>query len=441
MDERYLAHNLHWVDPGAFYVTDPHLIQLRDLRFVHPMDWWRDIDWTEPGIYILTGGRQIGKSTSTKLLIRHFLEENRITPKSMFYLPCDQIDDHHHLARTVRSFLDGLDGGGFLLVLDEVTFVRGWDRGIKALADEGCFRKGFCILTGSDTVILKEAGARFPGRRGKAVRTDFHIQPLSFRQYVGLTAPQLLEGGEAGIAAIFEAFDLYLICGGYLRAINDLHAIGSLPEATRLTFEQWIRGDFQKRGKQSRYLEEVLAVLYKTSTSQVTFSRLSEKTTGMSKDTFIDYCQMLERMDVTLTLEAFNPNTLQGFPKKARKIHFADPFIAGVVGAWLKRERHIDVILEESARVESVVASNLGRFFPVYYMKAEGEIDIVAVQDREYIPIEIKWKTRLRDRDIRQVKKYPNAVILTMREQRGEIEGIPAIPLPEYLLSAGIGDK
>ena len=53
----------------------------------------------------------------------------------------------------------------FLLIIDEVTFVKDWDRVIKALADEGLFEHGLCILTGSDCLILKEAAQRFPGRR------------------------------------------------------------------------------------------------------------------------------------------------------------------------------------------------------------------------------------------------------------------------------------
>ena len=86
----------------------------------------------------------------------------------MLYLPCDEIFDARELGETIRSFLETVPSGPFLLIVDEVTFVKNWDRVIKALADEGVFRRGICLLTGSDTVILKEAAMRFPGRRGKA---------------------------------------------------------------------------------------------------------------------------------------------------------------------------------------------------------------------------------------------------------------------------------
>ena len=91
-----------------------------------------------------------------------------------------------------------------MLILDEITFVREWNRGIKALADEGHFRKGFCILTGSDTVVLNEASACFPGRRGNASKVDFHIFPLTFKEYVQLTDPDLIIDSENKIEKLFR---------------------------------------------------------------------------------------------------------------------------------------------------------------------------------------------------------------------------------------------
>jgi predicted AAA+ superfamily ATPase len=435
MKEEYQIHNQYWSDPEAFLRQDPHLSQLEKLKFVHPLDWWRDIQWDQPGIYILTGGRQIGKSTSTKLLIQHAINEKIFSCENMFYFPCDQIDEHHQLSRVIRSFLEGVSKKEFLLVLDEITFVRDWDRAIKALADEGHFRTGFCILTGSDSVILKQAGYRFPGRRGEADRPDFELHPLDFHQFVELTQPALLDQPDLQIEKLFSAFDRYLICGGYLKAINEFWAKGELSQATTLTYEQWIKGDFSKRGKKTRYLEEVLTVLYQTASSQVTYTRLAQKTAGMSSDTLIDYCQMLLRMGIICILEAFDQNTLKGHLKKARKIHFADPFIAEVVGRWLERERYIDQKLAQPAIVESVVAANLSRHFPAYYIKAAGEIDLVVVKDRSFRPIEVKWGNQIRPRDFNQVKKYPNSVILTKQLQATNLEGVATMPLPLFLLS------
>src|SRR3989339_11139 len=182
--------NLFWKSEENFQNNDPHLSQLKDLPMVHPMDWWKKIDFNSSGICILTGGRQIGKSTSLKLMIRHVLSKKLFTPSQIFYLTCDMIFDPQHLMRTIKSFLDlSLDENKpFLLLLDEVTFVPSWDRVVKALADEGIFRRGLCVLTGSDTVILKQASSSFPGRRGKSDIVDFHVRPLSFAEHVRLVA-------------------------------------------------------------------------------------------------------------------------------------------------------------------------------------------------------------------------------------------------------------
>lgn len=436
MIEEYLSHNRFWDDPSRFDELDPHLSLLKGLKFIHPFDWWKEIDWKEPGIYILTGGRQIGKSTSTKLLIKYLIEKKQFSPRNIFYLPCDQVDDHHHLTRVIRSFLEERTKGTepFLLIADEVTFVTGWDRGIKALADEGLFRRGFCILTGSDTLILKEAAVRFPGRRGDATKTDFHLYPLTFREYIHLVKASLLVKSENQIDKLFEYFENYQICGGFLRAINELHSLDKVKDATYSTFEQWIKGDIEKRGKKINNLEEILSVLFQTLTTQVTYSALCTKTGHVSKDTLIDYCNLLERMDILNISEAFDQNKLRGFPKKARKFYFSDPFIIDVIERWLTRERLINRRLDKSSKVESIVASNCRRHLPVYYIKAEGEVDVVLITGRRFTPIEIKWSLQLKERDIKQVSKYKNALILTKQLESGEIKGIRTIPLPLFLV-------
>ncbi len=436
MQEEYLRHNLFIKGMEDFESSDPHLGPLRELAFVHPLDWWRAVDWHVPGIYMLTGGRQIGKTTSVKLLIRHLLRGHRYSAHQVFYLPCDQVDDDQHLARILRLFLDGLrkPGERFLIAIDEVTFVRNWDRAIKALADEGVFRQGVCLVTGSDSIVLKEAASRFPGRRGTADVTDFHLYPLTFPDYVLLTDPPLAKEPERRVEKLFEAFERYNRCGGYLRAINDLHATGDIKPATFMTFEQWIRGDVERRGKDAEVLKGVLKTMYETSGSQVTYSSLTNRLGQIVTETFINYVALLMRLDILFELQAFDQNTRLGFPRKARKIHFFDPFILDTIERWLARERILAPRDTASLKAESIVASHYFRCQPTYYLKAAGEIDVVVVTGRAFVTLEVKWSEQLRNQDLKQLAKYKHSAVLTRNFSEGSINSLPTIPLPLFLM-------
>ncbi len=435
MRDIFASHNLFLKNLDEFCAEDPHLATLKDLKFVHPLDWWRAIHWDIPGIYILTGGRQIGKSTSCKLLIKHLLEKKLFQPKHIFYLPCDQVDDYHHLFRIIELFVEGLiQGEKFVIIVDEVTFVKEWDRAIKALADEGIFRNAFCLLTGSDSVILKEAASRFPGRRGNADVIDFCLHPLNFSDFVKLTNPPLLEIPEKNVSGLFDSFEIYQNCGGYLRAINDIYLTGAVRKATYLTFEQWIRGDFERRNKSLTTLLNVLGILYETTGTQVTYSALTQKMGHVVKETFMDYANLLERMGIIFALQAFDQNTKLGFPKKAKKIHFADPFIMDTVGQWLISERYLKEKKTVSIKVEAIVASNYQRTAPTYYLKAEGEIDVVVVVPNDFVPLEVKWTNQLRPQDLKQLSKYNQSCILAKTMTTGRIDKISVVPLPLFLV-------
>jgi predicted AAA+ superfamily ATPase len=436
MIEQYHIHNLHLEGLERFENNDPQLARLKDLKFRHPMDWWCGIDWNSPGIFILTGGRQIGKTTSTKLLMLDRLKKGVFAPEAIFYLPCDELADREHLSRVVRSFLEGLkSGSGFLLIIDEVTFVREWARTVKALADEGWFKTGFCVITGSDSDLLKEAMNSFPGRRGGAAKGDFHLSPLDFPEYLNLVAGSPAGAPGPEIESLYAHFSQFLACGGYLKAINDLHMFGEVRASTYATFEQWIRGDFLKRGKSERTLLELLQTLLETGSSQVSYSRLTERTGTVTKETVIDYCGLLERMDLIFELESWDQNKKRGSPKKARKFHFSDPFIRRTVTGWLARESMIGPAIDEGASVESCVAAQYRRFAPAYYLKADSEIDLLLLLEGGAAAIEVKWTDRIRHADLRQLKKMDRAVILSKTRQSGFVEGIKIHPLPAFLAS------
>ena len=316
-----------------------------------------------------------------------------------------------------------------MLIIDEVTFVKDWDRAIKAIADEGYFTRGLCLLTGSDTLILKEAAMRFLGRRGNASQIDFHIYPLMFSDYVDLVH----SGKSPDIKQLAYYFNDYLQCGGYLRAINDLGEHNKILPATVLTYEQWICGDFLRHHKKEETLLMILHTLLVTSVSQISYSKLTQKVGLIAKDTLIDYCHLLERMDILIHLQAFDQNKKQGFPRKDRKFHFFDPFIYRTVLNWLKKEGYLNDIQIEAALVEACVASHCCRFGKVFYFKGQGEIDVIWLLRKKINAIEVKWSENIKPADLKMLKQFKNSMVLTKLLVKGEYNEIASQPIVQFL--------
>jgi hypothetical protein len=429
MIDRYSVHNQFNESVNAFSERDPHLIRLAQLRYRYVPQWWVGLNFDKTGIYILTGGRQVGKSTSCKLLIKQCLENGLYKPNNIWYLPCDEIFDAKELSQALRAFLQNHLDEKFLLVIDEITYVPHWERVIKALADEGYFEHGICLITGSDSLILKEAAMSFPGRRGKAAKMDFHFYPLSFREYVLLLEPD----GEPSNGVLQKYFQQYLHCGGYLKGINDLAQSNEVLPSTFHTYQQWIRGDVMKQGKNEKSLLAILQALVTIGVSPISYSSLTQKIGLISKETCIDYCRLLERMDVLIELQAYDQNKKQGFPRKDRKFHFADPFIYRAVRGWLQEEKMMTANdINQGNLVEACVASHCARVGKAFYFKGQGEIDVIWLHDQPEA-IEIKWTEQMRPADLKMLKQFPHSIILTKLSQSGVIDHIRSMPVWEFL--------
>lgn len=454
MDPRFQPHNSHLHDPLRFQELDPHLRALSDRPLVHESALLDDLPVGRAGIFTVTGGRQVGKTTMLKQWMRRLLE-TATPPGDIAYYTGELIDDHHALVRILTRQLGEPAGKQTrYILLDEVTYINGWDRGVKFLADAGILEDTALVLTGSDAAILKESRVRLPGRRGRESTVDFHLHPLSFAEAVRLehgevvdrlAAPAAGEGepSPSDLGLLFDAFDRYLVHGGFLTALNDMAAEDRILPATLAVYSDWIRGDVLKRGKQERYLREVLAAVVRRTGSQVTWNNLAQDLSIDHPQTVADYVQLLEAMDVLFIQPALVEDKLAPAPKKARKVMFTDPFIFHAVRSWLNPVGdpygdQVSTAVSDpsiaSRLAEACAVAHVRRRHPTYYIKAKGEVDIAYVHRGAFHPVEIKWTRQIRPADLKQVVKYPHARIWNRSRQPGTIGGVPTEPLPLALL-------
>ncbi len=457
MDIRFSPHNLHLESLDIFIQQDPNLRALISQKLVHKSSLLDDLPQGEPGIYTITGGRQIGKTTLLKQWMVQLIR-NTIPPESITYLTGELIDDHHALVRIV---IDSLKQNPQYLLIDEITYISNWDKGIKYLADIGSLENVMLVLTGSDLVVIKEARMRFPGRRGLSDNVDFHLFPLNFYEYVKLnnriTSGEictLVEGGANGsknlITILYSEFESYLVHGGFLTAINDMAAHNRILPSTFATYSDWIRGDMLKRNKQEHNLRDLLSGVIKRIGSQITWNALSRDLTIDHPKTISDYIEILQSMDVLYVQSALLEDKLVAAPKKAKKVIFSDPFIYHATNAWLNPCKDpFEMLLRPQIKsaescskiVESCIVNHYQRKFPVFYIKAKGEVDIAYIDKNRFWPIEVKWTRQLRPKELKQISKYSNGKILTRSQTTGEIQGIPTEPIPLNLLRLGYANQ
>lgn len=445
MDPRFFAHNIHLAHPGKFEQLDPQLNYLKTLKYAYKWPMIDQLPSKEPGIYTLEGGRQIGKTTLLKQWMAKLLKGG-IKPECIAFLSGELIEDFQSLLHILRFQLESMPKKQLnYLIIDEVSYIRDWDKAIKFAADAGMLRNTILMLTGSDCTFIQEAKMRFPGRRGKADQVDFHLYPLSYREYIILIKAVKIKEQytEKEKETLFSHFEQYLIHGGYLTAINDLAMRGKILEATLVTYSDWIRGDMLKRNKQERFLREILDGVIKRYTSQVTWNTFAADLSIDHPKTVVEYLSLLESMDAVFIQPALMEHKLTGAPKKAKKVTFRDPFIFHALKLWVNpvQEPYQKQILTDlnnpalsSQLVEACVVNHYARYFPTYYIKGEGEVDVAYVDQGRFFPIEVKWTEQLRSGDLKQILKYPKGLILTKQMEPGSVHHIPTLPVFQALL-------
>jgi uncharacterized protein len=426
MDTRFVLNNTHLRASGNFAETDPHLERLYSENWVHYSSIIDAIPRHEPGIVTLGGGRQIGKTTLLKQWMESLLKQG-VMPQSICFFSGELISDHQSLFNILSNQLAEMPAQPMkYLILDEITDITDWDKTVKYLVDVGLLKNTLLVLSGSDLVLVQDARKRFPGRRGKAAVVDFHYYPLSFREYLLLKncLPEDLSERSEELSVVlpklYEEFDRYLVHGGFLSAINEFETYGRIRPATLITYSDWIRGDVLKRNKKEHFLYEIIEAIETHYLNQISWTNLVQALSIDHVQTVLDYIDLLCSMDVVFVQPALVEDKLKPAPKKRKKLMFADPFIYHALRAWLtpcddpydsQIKPAIADSMVSSNLVEACVTTHFRRFFPTYYIKSVGEVDIAYVHNNKFWPVEVKWSNQLRPHTLKQVQKYKNSTI------------------------------
>ncbi len=142
---------------------------------------------------------------------------------------------------------------------------RGWSSVVKDLRDDTPLRRDCLVLTGSSSRELRDATKNFAGRRGPATtRSDRLLMPIPFRDFCRLLGgldglpdvpaidPREMMGRQAREAVeefsfwandLVDAWELYLRCGGFPRAVADFLRTGDVTPAFLQDLWDVVRGD------------------------------------------------------------------------------------------------------------------------------------------------------------------------------------------------------
>ena len=382
--------NPWWQNPNLIKEDEHLLVRAQPYYFDHPCKIKIPL---EPGLgVILRGPRQVGKTTLMKEKIAEALASGNYAPSNCIFVSCEAFSDFEKLQEFLTQILQSRAGQDTVLCLDEVTFVPEWQRAVLWLANAGLLKRAALLISGSDAHDLKLSAERFPGRNIKELR----IYPLSSFDYARIAFFKNLSP--------MERFETYLKVGGFPRAIADYCLYGFVRDETYEMYLNWILGDSHRYDLSRELMGHILYRIYETAGSQVTWTRLIEKTPVKSFETALSYVEHLDLAFLCHVVACYDPDKELPAPRKARKVYFVDPLLYAIAGGYVQGVRRVHdwwnkTLTENGIRgriFESVVLDSFCRKTqPVYFWysaNTKREVDVLIRRADKIKVFEVKWQ-------------------------------------------------
>lgn len=383
---------------------------------------------TKPVVGVV-GLRRTGKTVLLKQLI-DYLVENKVKRERILYFSFDEAGASlekvisEYQARLGVELAKAGNGGKLYIFLDEVQKLEGWQEQLKYYYDSFPDLKFF--ISGSSSLFLKQkAEESLAGRIFL-----FHLPVLSFREFLVLKGEgELAEKPELFKELLKEQVLLYVrrqfpelvnadegFIHLYVDSIVNKAVYEDLPKIYPIEYE-----DLLKR----------ILYIVASNPGMITDYESLANDLGVSRITLTKYISYLERGFLLQKCYNFSRNLLTS-EKKTKRLYLTSPSL--VVDLWEEPEF--------GRVVENLVVSSSGAKF--FWRSGKDEVDCVLVRNGEILPIECKYRSSIRKRDLKGLLKFLTAFELSHgyvisedieSEEIIEDKKISIIPLWKWLLN------
>ena len=339
-------------------------------------------------IIILTGLRRVGKTTLIYQTIKDLL--SGADPKRIFYFNFDkEIDDLVDIFENYKE-LTGVDykKEKIFVFFDEITKFKKWAGELKLIYDSSPNIK-FCISSSSSINLEEEAVKNLAGRYFL-----INITPLSFREFLELTGKQkMAENHELYSREIKKEFFSYLL-KSFPETVNWDNELVVKDYLKTTIIDKIIKSDLPERFSNinKELLYSLIELFYKEPGFYLDYDNLS-KNLRISKNTLYKHIFYLEFCYLIRIVRNFRPSTLS----TSRKLQRAYPYWWNL--AYCYGENN-DKILESFA-----LSTMDGKY---YWRNLEKEIDFIKIEGKNILPIEVKNREKVEDRDLNTLKLFMN---------------------------------
>jgi len=457
-----LAARNPWWSGSAGLDADPHLRRLRQAPFQRTPPVLASIRPDQPNVYTLRGPRQVGKTTLLKQLAARLIDDDGWDPRRVVYYPLDLIDHPRQivdLVQRIKAAYPAERERRWCILLDEISSVPDWQRGIKYLRDNTDAADDCFVLTGSSARDIRRGGERLPGRRGPDTDLDKLLLPLSFSEFVRATRPELAlaepnspahlltDEGKTLVQEAMLSFDeleraleLYALTGGFPSAVADHLRQGSV--SSRVVSDLWdiVAGDVDRWGRHRVEAVRVLSRVVRGLGSMTTWQALAVDM-GVAAQTAEGYADLLA--DAFLLLIVYF-RELDGkvAPRKGKKLYTVDPLVlqipAAIEGGPLPAlpnvvENLVAMALFRACETDLMESFRLPQALCFWRSARDREVDFLAGPRPHQLAVEVKYQSRVTVQDTLTIRNaLGHGVVLSRRDL--VLDGpVPIIPAAVFL--------
>jgi predicted AAA+ superfamily ATPase len=426
-------------------------------------------------LVVLTGPRRIGKSVTLLDTAAALCGRDDVDARQVIHLPCDGMRERDlrralTLARELTRSVDAAQTHPRLWLLDEISAVTGWSAVLKAARDGTALGEDTVLATGSRWVTNEDIeGNLMAGRAGTgAGRRKRLLLPMSFRDYLAAARPELARPDPVNpsqlqhpdvaaslhqLAFDVDAYDLawqdYLTCGGFPRAVAEHSRNGGVSLAYIRDLAAWLRRDVDSEAP-AESLPRLLDTLAARASSPLSIAATAFELAYPSRDVFDLRLRRLIAAHAALPCpQRENDQPVAG---GQAKLYLTDPLLAwlpsrlraGLTGPDLTKLTETTLGVGLARAIDNLDEGRWISGDTIGYARTTSgnEIDLAPVSIPSHagtdltVPLESKWVDHGWRGEARSIDgKYARGILATksILDTTGRVWAVPA-PLAALLL-------